>query len=92
MIDLATLPDLGISTYLHGPDSSPVDINISGLLSDLDPSKSSCPDKISPKLLKLLADEVSPWLQLLFSASLHQGVIPADWKTVIVSPLFKKAR
>jgi len=70
--DGSTLPDLGISPY---PDISPVDINTSGIVSflnDLDPSKSPGPDEIPPKLLKLLADEVSPCLQLLFSASLHQ--------------------
>jgi len=88
--DGSTLPDLGISPY---PDISPVDINTSGivgLLSDLDPSKSQGSDKIKQKLLKLLADEVSPCIQLLFSASLHQCVVPADWKRTIVCPIFKK--
>ena len=52
--------------------------------------QTSGPDKIPPKLLKLLADEVSPRLQLLFSASLHQGIVPVDWKKAIVCPIFKK--
>ena len=49
-------PDLGTSPY---PDISTIEINTSGivkLLNELDPSKSSGPDKIPPKLLKLLAD------------------------------------
>ena len=46
--------------YLHG---------IATLLNDLDPTKSSVPDCIPTKLLKVLATEVSPCLQLLFSSS-----------------------
>jgi len=59
-------------------------------LRELDPSKSLGSDKVPPKLLKLLADKVSTCLQLLFSASLHQGVVPADWKKAIVCPIFKE--
>ena len=85
----STLPDLGTSPY---PDISTIEISTSGivkLLKELDPSRSSGPDKIPLKLLKLSADEVSPCLQLLFSASLHQGIVPADWKKAIVCPIFK---
>lgn len=88
--DDSPLPDLGTSMY---PDASAIEIGISGitkLLNELDPSKSPGPDKIPPRLLKLLADEVSPCLQLLFSASLHQGILPTDWKKATVCPIFKK--
>ena len=64
--DGSALPDLGTSFY---PDISTFEIEIPGivkLLTELDPSKSSGPDKIPPKLLKLLADEVAPCLKLLF--------------------------
>ena len=31
-----------------------------------------------------------PCLLLIFSASLHQGIISQDWKQALVTPLFKK--
>jgi len=58
---------------------------IEKLLDDLDPSKSHGPDEVP---LKLLSVGVSPCLKLVFSASLHQGIIPSAWKQAIVTPLF----
>ena len=47
-------------------------------------------DDVPARLLKLLAVEISPCLKLLFSASLHQGIIPQVWKEAIVTALLKK--
>jgi hypothetical protein len=81
----------------HPPAQSPTisDINITvpgvtKLLKDLDPSKASGPDGISPRILKELADELSPAMTLLFRCSLATGVVPADWRTANVTPVFKK--
>ena len=78
----------------HYPDVPAIDFTSSGiakLLNELDPSKSSGPDRIPPMLLKMLATEISIGLKLLFSASPLQGNIPSgDWKRALVSPLFKK--
>ena len=68
---------MGDSPY---QDISFIEFDLSGittLLNDLDPTKSSGPDRIPTKLLKVLATEVSPCLQLLFSASVqyHQNGI-----------------
>ena len=57
------------------------------LLSDLDPHG---PDKLPTRLLKLLSNEISPSLTLLFTASLHQGTVPQDWKKTLATSLFKK--
>ena len=84
----ADLPNMGPS-----PDITDIEITTAGvkkLLQDLDPSKSHGPDKIPSKLLKLMASEIAPSLSLVFSASLHQGVVPQDWKLALVTPLFKK--
>ena len=77
----------------HYLDATAIDFTTSGilkLLSELDPSKSSGPDRIPPMLLKILANEMSICLKLLFSASLPQGNVPSNWIRALVSPLFKK--
>ena len=59
------------------------------LLKELDPEKASGPDGVSARLLKECADEVANTLVLLFTASMHQGRIPNEWKHATISPLFK---
>jgi hypothetical protein len=60
------------------------------LLKAFDPSKASGPDNISPRVLKEIAEEVIPALTLLFQASINTGVVPVDWRTALVTPVFKK--
>ena len=54
------------------------------------PSKASGPDQISPRVLKEVAEEIAPALAILFQASLNTGIVPADWRTALVTPVFKK--
>ena len=78
--DGSELSHMGDSPYKDIPF---VEFDLSGittLLNDLDPTKSSGPDRIPTKLLKVLATEVSLCLQLLFSASLNQCTVPSEWK------------
>ena len=42
-----------------------------------------------PKLLKVLATEVSSCLQLPFSASLNQCTVALEWEKSLICPLFK---
>ena len=60
------------------------------LLTKLDPSKASGPDELKPRILKELAKEISPILSLIFQKSLDTGVVPSDWRTAHVSPIYKK--
>jgi hypothetical protein len=39
---------------------------------------------LSPRILKELADEISPLLQLIYTKSLDTGEVPADWRTANV--------
>ena len=81
---------MGPSPFPNLPD---IDINIAGvtkLLKEIDPYKATGPDSIPAKLLKEMADELSPSLALIFTASLQQGEVPRDWKKALVTPLFKK--
>ena len=86
----ATLPDMVNAQY---PDMPAIQVDTAGiakLLGEIDPYKAMGPDGIPPKLLKELANEVAPCMGLMFSASLKQSVLPNDWKTVLVTPVFKK--
>ena len=50
------------------------------LLSNIEPHKSSGPDQIPGRLLKLMSSEIAPSLTLIYQASLEQSVLPQDWK------------
>ena len=65
-------------------------LTVEKLLTQLDPSKASGPDELKPRILKELAKEISPILSLIFQKSLDTGVVPSDWRTAHVSPIYKK--
>ena len=77
--------------------ASPVaeDINftnhgIQKLLENLNPHKAAGPDRIKPRILKELAKEIAPILSIIFNTSYQTGIIPDQWKSAIVQPVFKK--
>jgi hypothetical protein len=51
--------------------------------------KATGPDKIYCRILKEMATEVASILHLFFQASINQGILPTDWKTANVVPIFK---
>ena len=59
-------------------------------LRNLKDDKSPGPDSIHPMLLKSCAGAVAEPLSCIFKASFESGVIPQDWKTASVVPIFKK--
>eukprot|EP00745_Piridium_sociabile_P010489 TRINITY_DN17347_c0_g1_i7.p1 TRINITY_DN17347_c0_g1~~TRINITY_DN17347_c0_g1_i7.p1 ORF type:complete len:298 (+),score=68.70 TRINITY_DN17347_c0_g1_i7:312-1205(+) len=63
---------------------------VNKLLKALDPTKASGPDNISPRVLREVAAEITPALTVLFQAPMNTGVVPADWRTALVTPVFKK--
>ena len=84
------MPTLADNSY---PDISPLLITnegVTALLLNLKGHKASGPDEIPTTLLKRLAIEISPVLAMIFQASLHQSVIPIDWKLAGVVQIFKK--
>jgi hypothetical protein len=48
------------------------------------------PDGISPRVLKELRDVMAWPFALLFNRSLTEGKVPCDWRTGIVTPIYKK--
>ena len=57
---------------------------------NLNPHKASGPDMIKPLILKTLATELSPILEILFQKSIEEGDIPNQWKSANVAPIYKK--
>ena len=60
------------------------------ILSELNPKKSSTPEAIPSFVLKKIGTSISKFLYILFNASLQSGVIPHQWKTALIVPVFKK--
>ena len=58
-------------------------------LLQLNPTKASGPDELSPRLLKLIAHEIAPALAFLFQQSFNTGIVPKPWKQAFVTPIHK---
>jgi len=63
---------------------------IAGKLHALRPDKSAGDDNLSPRLLRDLSTELATPVSLIFRRSLDTSCVPRDWRTAIVSPLYKK--
>ena len=84
------LPDLDPS-----PDPAISDITITHegvqtLLHQFNPHKATCPDEVSPILIKETTKQISPALILVFQASINKGKVPEEWKSSNITPLLKK--
>ena len=85
-----SIPNKGPSPF---NDMPAIKIGLEGIykiLNRLQIHKATGPDKISCRILKEMAAEVAPILHLFFQASINQGILPTDWKTANVVPIFKK--
>ena len=60
------------------------------LLNGLDSNKSTGPDKIPVKLLKMTALIIAKPLSILFNKSLASGIFPSTFKEAQIKPIFKK--
>ena len=60
------------------------------LLKNLNPNKASGPDEQSPKLLKELHKEIAPILTTIYRSSIETGIVPQDWRSATVAPIYKK--
>ena len=88
--DSQPLPDIN---YRHQdmPGFDITDQGIEKLIKGLKDHKAPGPDDLTPILLKSVATEISPILNLIYKASLRQGSVPNDWQHANVCPIFKKA-
>ena len=85
-------PKLTPRTLLTAPLSSIVitEEMVSKKLKNLDASKSPGPDDIHPRELKDTAPAIVPALALLFNESLKTHSMPDDWKSGVITAIFKK--
>ena len=75
------------------PNMKPITVTRKGvlkLLLEINEHKATGPDQIPGKILKLCANELVDIYVTLFQASIDQGIVPNDWKTANIMPLFQK--
>ena len=65
--------------------------DVRDVLNNLNVTKASGPDLISPSLLKEGATILSKPLSIIFNRSLLQGYFPSNWKDANVTAIYKKA-
>ena len=65
--------------------------DVRDVLNNLNVTKASGPDLISPRLLKEGATILSKPLSIIFNRSLLQGYFPSNWKDANVTAIYKKA-
>ena len=83
--DLIGDPNQNIIENIELSENEVIDI-----LKSLDTSKSSGPDFISPKMLKIGASELANPLCKLFNTSLNCCKFPSSWKKANITPVYKK--
>ena len=60
------------------------------LLSKIDTSKSTSPECIPARILRLAPEELAPFVNRVFELSLESGDLPRSWKDAVVTPVYKK--
>ena len=86
----AETPDLGPSPYPPMPEITISEAGVLALMKKIHANKASGADKIPGAFLKECAHELAPMLTAIIQKSLDEKNVPNDWKTALVSPVFKK--
>ena len=85
---IAALPLQNFRSTLDTISFTPT--TIEHFLAKLEPDKAAGPDEIPPRLLKEAAPNLAKPLSDLYTASMHTGKIPQDWRDGIITPIHKK--
>ena len=90
--DLNNIPDfnLEVEDLIIMDNLELTDDIIKKHLLKLNSNKSPGPDGINGRVLKELANEISPVLKILYSRSIEEGSLPYQWREAHVIALFKK--
>ena len=78
----------GVSPFESIPSLSIDTCGVLSQLRQLNPIKAHGPDKLSPQLLKLVAEELAPALTIIFQQLYDLSSTPKDWNSAIVTPIF----
>ena len=62
------------------------------MLEELKVDKSEWPDKMSPRVLKILADVLYKPLTIIFGESIKRGTVPKEWKIAWITVLYKNGK
>ena len=65
-------------------------LGVNKLLEGSNGGKAPGPDELPNLILKNAANEISPFLKIIFHQSLQTGKLPVDWVEANVAPVFKK--
>jgi len=89
--DLSSLPNIPVFDSGFTLDKiSVTPSEVFSELSTLNVRKACGPDGICPRLLKEGAEQLAAPLAALFNKSLAEGVLPKDWTSANITPIFKK--
>ena len=72
------------------PEITVTEEGVFKLLLNLKENKASGPDQTPAKILKAAAKPLSKCLTVVFNSSLGSGILPHDWCTANITPIFKK--
>ena len=94
----AESPRLQIPTKLFYPSRASTSISefttsvtkVALLLSKIHTSKSTLPECIPARILRLAPEELAPYVNRVFELSLESGELPRSWKDAVVIPVYKK--
>ena len=84
------IPDKGPSPHSIMSDITVTSNGVHKLLSNLQSKKATGPDLISARLLKTIAEEITPVFVSLFQQSFDTGIFPDECKKANVTPIHKK--
>jgi len=84
------LPDKGPSPHPTMPDINVSPEGVYNLLFNINTHKACGSDQIHRRILKETANIISHFLRTLFQSSLNSGVIPDNWCSTSITPLFKQ--
>ena len=85
----STLPDMGSPAIESLQSINISEADVYDALTSLDPNKALGIDGIGPKILKNCSESLFQPLCHLFNLSLASSVIPNEWKTHKIIPIFK---
>ena len=88
--DLSNIPDKGQSPHIP---MNKIQITLNGVINSinrLNEKIATGPDKIPIIILKRNCKIAAEIMKIIFQRSLDTGVVPSDWKTANVVPIFKK--
>ena len=79
----------GVSPFESIPSFSIDECGVLSQLRRLSPNTAHGPHELSPQQLKLVAEELSPALTIIFQQSYDMSSTPKDWNSAIATPIFK---